>query len=87
MHGWPSGIQCGINKSGLPEFVEFIAEYCDNAVNVVLYTCLTAENETRDNQRKRLGPATDGGFADTLRDLMSKNGLIHGWVDAHKTLC
>ena len=32
-----------------------------------------------------LGPATDGGFADVLRDEMVRAGLSSGWVDGHKT--
>jgi len=85
MHGWPSGIQAGVNKNNLPNFVDLLTQTCKPSVRIVLYACLAAENDVRDSERKRLGPATDGGFADTLRDLMSAAGLTDGWVDAHKT--
>lgn len=84
-HGWPSGLQVGLNCSELPGFTELLKSTCARDVKIILYACLAAENDVRDSERRRLGPATDGGFADTLRDLMSAKGLTDGHVDAHKT--
>lgn len=84
-HGWPQGIQFGFNRKHIPELVQHMARYCRPDVSVTLYACLAAENDVRDKNVKNIGPTTDGGFADVLRDEMVKQGLGHGWVDGHKT--
>lgn len=84
-HGWPSGIQFGYNINNCYYLAELIAGCADLDVKVGLFTCLTAENSIRDTERKNIGPATNGGFADTLRDSLVRNGIEGGWVDAHKT--
>lgn len=84
-HGWPQGIQFGIRRGEIPKLVELLAEYATNDVRLVLYACLAAENDVRDKEIGKLGPATDGGFADELRDNMVRAGISNGIVDAHKT--
>jgi hypothetical protein len=84
-HGWPQGIQFGFNRQHIPELVECIAACSYGDVKVILFACLAAENDVRDRKVTGLGPATDGGFADMLRDEMVRQGLTRGWVDGHKT--
>lgn len=83
-HGWPKGIQFGIKRRHIQEMVAHMNPN-DNIV-VALYACLAAENDVRDTNIAQVGPGTDGGFADTLRDaLVRDKGVTSGWVDAHKT--
>jgi hypothetical protein len=84
-HGWPQGIQFGFNRSQIPELVDRMGEFCHPDAKVVLFACLAAENDVRDKLVTGLGPATDGGFADILRDEMVRQGMNKGWVDGHKT--
>ncbi len=84
-HGWPAGLQCGLSAGVIPRFVDVLKRNCAPGVKVALYACLTAENEVRDDGTGGAGPATDGGFADLLRDEMARQGLTGGWVDGHKT--
>jgi len=84
-HGWPQGIQFGFNREHIPALVDRMAQYCRPDVKVTLFACLAAENDVRDRNITGLGPATDGGFADLLRDEMVRRGLDRGWVDGHKT--
>lgn len=84
-HGWPQGIQFGFNRGHIPELVQHMARYCQPSVKVILFACLAAENDVRDKKITGLGPATDGGFADILRDEMVRQGLDKGRVDGHKT--
>lgn len=83
-HGWPDGIQFGINRRHIPQLVDALNEPSPD-LKVVLYACLAAENDVRDSSITDLGPATDGGFADLLRDELARNGVTDGWVDGHKT--
>lgn len=84
-HGWPAGLQCGLSSNTIPGFADVLRRNCVPGVRVALYACLTAENEVRDDGTAGAGPATDGGFADLLRDAMARAGLTGGWVDGHKT--
>ncbi|MCP4642601.1 MAG: hypothetical protein GY851_19305 [bacterium] len=84
-HGWPDGIQFGFLREDIPDLVDHLRVSCAPDVRVVLYACLAAENDKRDNHRGEPGPATDGGFCDLLRDEMVRQGLDGGWVDGHKT--
>jgi len=84
-HGWPDGIQFGINREHIPELVSHMDGCCTQEVKVTLYACLAAENDVRDKQIKKLGVATDGGFCDVLRDEMVRQGFTAGHVDGHKT--
>jgi hypothetical protein len=84
-HGWPQGIQFGFNREHIPSLVDHLAQYCRPDLKVTLFACLAAENDVRDRNVMNLGPATDGGFADLLRDEMVRRGLDRGWVDGHKT--
>lgn len=84
-HGWPRGIQFGFNREHIPQLVEHLIQYCQPDVKITLFACLAAENDVRDRSVTNLGPATDGGFADLLRDEMVRRGLDRGWVDGHKT--
>jgi hypothetical protein len=83
-HGWPNGIQFGLQRRHIP----FLVQHLDNpsdSLKVVIYACLTAENDVRDTDIHSVGPATDGGFADLLRDELVRHGITKGWVDGHKT--
>jgi hypothetical protein len=83
-HGWPKGIQFGIRLRHIPEMVSHMNPNKD--IVVALYACLAAENDVRDTNIAQVGPGTDGGFADTLRDtLVRDKGVTDGWIDAHKT--
>lgn len=82
-HGWPSGIQFGFKKSHISLLVEHVM--AADSLKIGLYACLAAENQVRDRDHVNVGPGTDGGFADMLRDKMVQNGIAVGWVDAHKT--
>lgn len=84
-HGWPSGIQCGVSLNNVSKFVS--AMHPADDIKVGLFSCLTAEDDVRDNvtDPKGIGPATDGGLADRLRDELMASGVDSGWVDAHKT--
>ena len=84
-HGWPAGIQFGFAHEHISELGAILARKCAPSVKVILYACLTAENSVADQDHDHLGPGTDGGFADELRDEMVRHGLHSGWVDAHKT--
>jgi len=86
-HGWPAGIQLGFTKQRCRLLVEYLKLCCLPDVKIVLYACSTGSNkETRQTTvPKNIGPGTDGGFADVLRDTMLANGFVGGWIDAHKT--
>jgi len=84
-HGWPQGIQFGFRREHIEELVKAMSFVCKRDCKVVLYACLAAENDIRDNIVKDIGPATKGGFADKLRDAMVREGFVGGHVDAHKT--
>lgn len=84
-HGWPSGIQFGFNKGNVDRLAELITLSGADDVKVGLFACLAAENAKRDSDHKNVGPGTDNGFADMLRDGLAFYGITEGWVDAHKT--
>ena len=82
-HGWPNGIQFGFKRQHMKQLVgHFPAK---SYLKVAMYACLNAENDLRDKDHKNVGPGTDGGFADMMRDEMVRFGMTEGWVDAHKT--
>jgi len=84
-HGWPDGIQFGFRRSDLYELAARLAVSCAEDVRVILYACLAAENDVRDRDHANVGPGTDGGFADLLRDDLASWGKNRCQVDAHKT--
>ena len=86
-HGWPDGIQFGFSRETVGELAAIFSRKCSKDVRVALYACLAAENDKRDKNRSEddIGPGTDGGFADVLRDELVRHGITHGCVDAHKT--
>ncbi|NIQ90998.1 MAG: hypothetical protein GWM98_04615 [Nitrospinaceae bacterium] len=84
-HGWPNGLQFGFTRKEIPALVEVLINRCNLSARIVLYACLAAENDDRDLMHGNVGPGTDGGFADMLRDEMVRQGFEWGWVDAHKT--
>lgn len=84
-HGWPDGIQFGFRRQHIPLLVESLPYPVRTDLKVGLFACLTAENDKRDSDRKNIGPGTDNGFADRLRDGLVRHGVTDGWVDAHKT--
>jgi hypothetical protein len=83
-HGWPNGIQLGIRRKEIPDLVWHCRRYCSKSLVTILYACLAAENDVRDREVKRIGPATKGGFADELARQLGAAGFS-GWGDAHKT--
>ncbi len=83
-HGWPQGIQFGITRKDISALCDVLEHTCNFDVKIVLYACLAAENDKRDKDHANVGPGTDGGFADLLRDELARKGF-QGWVDAHKT--
>jgi hypothetical protein len=88
-HGWPDGIQFGFYRWNSDTLAAAISDRVNtqDGVSVALYTCLTAENDVvdADARPERAGVATDGGFADVLRDNLVRCGVTSGHVDAHKT--
>lgn len=84
-HGWPQGIQFGFNRSHIPDLVWCMKDCCLPGVKVILFACLAAENDVKDKKVTGLGPVTDGGFCDLLRDEMVRQEINRGWVDGHKT--
>lgn len=84
-HGWPSGIQFGFRKGDISPLVKALKFAGNRHLRVLLYACWAAENQVVDKKHNEVGPGTDGGFADLLRDEMVRHGLDLGWVDAHKT--
>lgn len=84
-HGWPDGIQFGITREHVVNFAALLGRKMNPNAVVVLYACLTAENDERDLMHGQVGPGTDGGFADLLRDELVWYDVDRGWVDAHKT--
>ena len=84
-HGWPQGIQFGFNRKTAFSLADCVSKNSTDDAIVVLYACLAAENDKRERTVGNVGPATDGGFADTLRDELVRYNLNSGWVDAHKT--
>lgn len=83
-HGWPNGIQFGFDRKHIPELVVEMTRTCTPDVKVMLFACLAAENDSKIDNRK-IGPGTDGGFCDRLRDEMARYGLGEGRVDGHLT--
>lgn len=62
----------------LADLVLIFGVCCAPDLRVTLYCCDTAREAGRAK-----GQGGDGGFADTLRDLMSAHGFAGGWVDGH----
>jgi len=83
-HGWSNGLQIGYGKNSADEFVNVLKTCCRRDVKIVLYACSTA-SATKQVKAKKIGPGTNGGFADVLRDEMLKQGFRGGWIDAHLT--
>lgn len=82
-HGWPDGIQFGFTRKtiyNLASSIDFV-----DGMKLGIFACLTAENDIRDNDINGLSAATDGGFADKLRDCLNVDFGWTGWVDGHKT--
>ena len=82
-HGFPDGIKFGLRRKHIGFLVGNMRAKLN--LKVGLYACLAAENDVRDTNVRNVGPGTDGGFADFLRDTMVREGITDGWVDAHKT--
>jgi len=84
-HGWPRGIQFGFNRKNLKDLVSVLSWKSRPDLKIILYACLAAENDVREWNHKDVGPGTDGGFADLLRDELVRQNLHRTRVDAHKT--
>jgi len=83
-HGWSTGIQFGFHLAHIERLAKLLARLAvrDGLFRVVLYCCKNADGP--EDGPEEIGPATDGGFADLLRDQLSLCG-IEAQVDAHKT--
>lgn len=82
-HGWSTGIQVGFGKDNIEEELIEGFKGASPELKHVFYACSTAS--TSKESRSLNAPGTNGGFADTLRDYMVKNGFKEGWIDAHLT--
>jgi hypothetical protein len=82
-HGWQDGMQFGFTRATVPILVDSLVTPAP-LFHVAIYGCLTAENDVVDGNVLTVGPGTDGGFADILRDELCRKNFS-GWVDAHKT--
>ena len=85
-HGWPDGIQFGLRRRELSDFVGWLSCQGISTVHldVTIYACSTAENDVKDRDIKNIGPAVKGGFADCLANTLGAY-CYRGHVDAHKT--
>jgi len=77
-HGWTSGIQFGFDLGPTVEaLADALVAASTNALKVALYACSTGRSD---------GPPGDGGeggFADSLRDLLAARGRPAATVFAH----
>ena len=80
-HGYSSGIQFGFTKNNVFDLLDALLFKANDDLKQVLYACSTA-SANKESRNIRM-PGTDGGFADTLRDEMFREGFRGGWVDAH----
>lgn len=81
-HGWSQGIQMGFTLPHAITLAKYLSMACKPTARIALYCCSTASGNT---EAVNIGPATDGGFADVLRDNLLGLGFNGGWIDAHKT--
>ena len=86
-HGWPTGIQFGWNNRDVGYLAEILTWNTVENPTIILYACLAADDGKKNNNRnyEEIGPGTDGGFADLLRDRLWEYGAISCRVVAHKT--
>lgn len=82
-HGWNAGVQFGFDRSNAAILAKAMRMACADDVKMTLFCCWTADADGVADQSE-VGPATDGGFADVLRDRMMLAGFAGGWIDAHK---
>lgn len=83
-HGYKTGIQTGHTQRTVQELAWTIAARSNPDVRVTLYCCDTARDGDRDKTDDTLpGPGGDGGFADSLRDALCREGCAGGWIDGH----
>lgn len=83
-HGWPAGAQIGYTNQNVGDLARNLHRVLKRDGRVVLYACSTGEDtDKKTDDSKEPGPGGDGGFADLLRDSLSKMGNNGGWVDAH----
>lgn len=96
MHGWPTGIQCGLRLNDAAALVEKLVGgpmplvtggmYADEVIVIPLYCCLTGHDPKAGRAaQKAEGPGGDGGFADRIRDELCKAGRPYCKVYAHTT--
>ncbi len=77
-HGWKGGLQLGFHLHDVPVLASALATSMAPGCKVVLYACWDGDGA---------GANGDGGFADQLRDCLSRcvvpAGPWSGWIDAH----
>jgi hypothetical protein len=71
-HGWRTGIQLGFSSANVAELVPLFGI----SPAVALYACSAGDGA---------GVGGDGGFADSLRDALCRDGNVFCQVDAHTT--
>jgi hypothetical protein len=88
-HGWSIGLQAGIRKADVPDFVRLICAATKNGVSekdvlhIMLFCCSTAAGKNTPEHDSETGG--DGGFADLLRDTLCAQGRPWVRVYAHPT--
>lgn len=82
-HGTSSSLQLGYGKTNdsILQLVRILKPVIVPCVKVVLYACSTADGPV---EYYDIGPATDGGFADRLRDMLCLDGFVDCVVYGHK---
>lgn len=94
-HGWSDGIQAGLTRRNVKDFVKLLQAHFNLAPNlhVLLYCCSTG-NDPEDDLSEAPGTVYEslsqnlgeGSFADTLRDELCKQGVAPDCrVVAHRT--
>ena len=82
-HGFPDRLQFGLHLQHTDDLALACSASCTNDLRVVVYACSAADNNVRD--LKGDGPATDGGWCDSLRDSLCRQGITQCQVDGHLT--
>ena len=88
-HGWADGIQAGLRRKDLRDFVAWLKPHINTAqFRVVLYCCSTAEDGLAATDDLAPGTGGEGGFADKLADELWFLGVdveVYGHVTAGHT--
>lgn len=85
-HGWATGIQAGFTTKTVKELAELVKQSSEGLCErVILYACDSGRDGDKDREDDLVkGPAGEGGFADALRDELSRRA-VSATVFAHAT--